>query len=86
MGSNAHQTGRISSFNFTESLLKSMAYELFGDDELPTEAEPNAARKLLRLGTDVEVLAPASLRAAVTAEARRVAQRHEKSRPVAAWS
>lgn len=60
-----------------------MAYELFGDDELPTEAEPNAARKLLRLGTDVEVLAPASLRAAV---ARRVAQRHEKSRPVAAWS
>jgi predicted DNA-binding transcriptional regulator YafY len=54
--------------------------------ELPTEAEPYAARQLLRLGTEVEVLAPASLRAAVAAEARRVAQRHEKSRPKAAWS
>jgi predicted DNA-binding transcriptional regulator YafY len=50
---------------------------------LPAEGDPYAARQLLRLGTDVEVLAPASLRAAV---ARRVAQRHEKSRPKAAFS
>jgi predicted DNA-binding transcriptional regulator YafY len=56
------------------------------EGELPTEAEPYAARQLLRLGTEVEVLAPASLRAAVAAEARRVAQRHEKGRPRAASS
>lgn len=44
--------------------------------ELPIEAEPYAARQLLRLGTEVEVLAPASLRSAVAAEARAVARRH----------
>ena len=44
--------------------------------ELPTESEPQAARQLLRLGTEVEVLAPASLRAAVAREAAAVARRH----------
>lgn len=46
--------------------------------ELPTEPEPYAARQLLRLGTEVEVLAPASLREAVAAEARAVARLHER--------
>jgi predicted DNA-binding transcriptional regulator YafY len=46
--------------------------------ELPTEPEPYAARQLLRLGTEVEVLAPASLRAAVAREAGRVAARHRR--------
>ena len=44
--------------------------------ELPTEPAPAAVRQLLRLGTEVEVLAPASLRAALAAEARQVALRH----------
>ncbi|OYV01911.1 MAG: DNA-binding transcriptional regulator [Burkholderiales bacterium PBB5] len=44
--------------------------------ELPTESGPNAARQLLRLGTEVEVLAPASLRAAVAKEAAAMARRH----------
>ncbi len=44
--------------------------------ELPTESEAYAARQLLRLGTEVEVLAPASLRAAVAREAAAVARRH----------
>jgi predicted DNA-binding transcriptional regulator YafY len=44
--------------------------------ELPTEPEAYAARQLLRLGTEVEVLAPAALRAAVAAEARAVARVH----------
>jgi len=44
--------------------------------ELPTEPEAYAARQLLRLGTEVEVLAPASLRAAVAREAAAVARRH----------
>jgi predicted DNA-binding transcriptional regulator YafY len=44
--------------------------------ELPTESEAYAARKLLRLGTEVEVLAPPSLRAAVAREAAAVARRH----------
>jgi predicted DNA-binding transcriptional regulator YafY len=42
--------------------------------ELPTESEAYAARQLLRLGTEVEVLAPASLRAAVAKEAAAVAR------------
>lgn len=46
--------------------------------ELPTEPEPTAARQLLRLGTEVEVLAPASLRAAVAAEAAAVARQHRR--------
>ncbi len=46
--------------------------------ELPTEPEPYAARQLLRLGTEVEVLAPASLRAALAAEAAEVARRHRR--------
>lgn len=49
--------------------------------ELPTEPEPYAARQLLRLGTEVEVLAPASLRAAVAREAAAVARRHAKAQP-----
>lgn len=48
--------------------------------ELPTEPEPYAARQLLRLGTEVEVLAPASLRAAVATEAQAVARRHVRRR------
>ena len=44
--------------------------------ELPTEPDPYAARQLLRLGTEVEVLAPAALRAAVAREAAAVARRH----------
>lgn len=44
--------------------------------ELPTEPDAYAARQLLRLGTEVEVLAPASLRAAVAKEATAVARRH----------
>ncbi len=50
--------------------------------ELPAEPEPYAARQLLRLGTEVEVLAPASLRAAVAREAAAVARRHAgRARP-----
>lgn len=48
--------------------------------ELPTEPDPYAARQLLRLGTEVEVLAPASLRAAVAREAAAVARRHGRAR------
>ncbi len=44
--------------------------------ELPTESDGYAARQLLRLGTEVEVLAPASLRAAVAREAAAVARCH----------
>jgi predicted DNA-binding transcriptional regulator YafY len=44
--------------------------------ELPTEPDEYAARQLLRLGTEVEVLAPAALRAAVAREAAAVARRH----------
>jgi len=44
--------------------------------ELPTESDGHAARQLLRLGTEVEVLAPAALRAAVAKEAAAVARRH----------
>jgi predicted DNA-binding transcriptional regulator YafY len=46
------------------------------ETELPTEPETYAARQLLRLGTEVEVLAPASLRTALANEARAVARRH----------
>lgn len=49
--------------------------------ELPTESEAYAARQLLRLGTEVEVLAPASLRAAVAQEAAAVARLHRVTRP-----
>lgn len=48
--------------------------------ELPTEAEPYAARQLLRLGTEVEVLAPASLRAAMVKEASAVAKLYRSRR------
>lgn len=49
--------------------------------ELPIEAEPYAARQLLRLGSEVEVLAPASLRAEVAREAAAVARRHAGAKP-----
>lgn len=49
--------------------------------KLPTESEAYAARQLLRLGTEVEVLAPASLRAAVAQEAAAVARLHRVTRP-----
>lgn len=45
---------------------------------LPTETDDYAARQLLRLGTEVEVLAPASMRAAVAKEAAAVARRHAR--------
>lgn len=48
--------------------------------ELPTEPEPYAARQLLRLGTEVEVLAPASLRAAMVKEASAVANLYRSRR------
>jgi predicted DNA-binding transcriptional regulator YafY len=41
--------------------------------EIPVESVANATRQLLRLGGEVEVLAPADLRAALAAEARKVA-------------
>lgn len=49
--------------------------------ELPTEPDAYAARQLLRLGSEVEVLAPAALRQAVAKEAAAVARRHAKPRP-----
>ncbi|MFO1455442.1 MAG: WYL domain-containing protein [Steroidobacteraceae bacterium] len=48
--------------------------------ELPVEGIDHAARQLLRLGQDVEVLAPAALRAAVVREARAVLARHGRER------
>jgi predicted DNA-binding transcriptional regulator YafY len=44
--------------------------------ELPTEPDATAARQLLRLGTEVEVLAPAALRAALRQEAAAVVKQH----------
>jgi predicted DNA-binding transcriptional regulator YafY len=44
--------------------------------EIPTETEAYAARQLLRLGTEVEVLAPPTLRAALAREAAAVARTH----------
>jgi predicted DNA-binding transcriptional regulator YafY len=44
--------------------------------ELPTEPDAYAARQLLRLGSEVEVLSPPSLREALATEARAVARRH----------
>ena len=41
--------------------------------EIPIEAISQARRQLLRLGAEIEVLAPAELRNAIAAEARAVA-------------
>jgi len=49
--------------------------------ELPTEPDAYATRQLLRLGTEVEVLAPAALRSALAKEAAAVARRHARPRP-----
>lgn len=46
------------------------------ETELPTEDDVYAARQLLRLGSEVEVLAPESLRTALRREALRVARKH----------
>lgn len=48
--------------------------------ELPIEAQGQAVRQLLRLGTEVEVVGPAALRAAVAEEAAAVARRHRMRR------
>lgn len=45
----------------------------------PIESEEYSARQILRLGAEVEVLAPASLRGAVAREAGRVAAMHRPS-------
>lgn len=47
--------------------------------ELPTEPDAYAARQLLRLGTEVQVLAPASLRASVAREAAAVARQYART-------
>lgn len=47
--------------------------------ELPAEPDAYAARQLLRLGTEVQVLAPASLRASVAREAAAVARLYAKT-------
>jgi predicted DNA-binding transcriptional regulator YafY len=46
--------------------------------ELPVERESHAARWLLRLGQEVQVLKPASLRAAIASEALAVAKLHRR--------
>ena len=46
------------------------------ETEIPVEDVAFAARQLLRLGAEAEVLAPAELRAAVSAEARKVLARY----------
>ncbi len=46
--------------------------------ELPTEPDVYAARQLMRLGTEVEVLSPPALREAVRREAAAVAKRHRE--------
>ncbi len=45
---------------------------------IPVEKMEQAARQLLRLGTDVEVLAPAALRNAIAREARQIAAIHAR--------
>jgi predicted DNA-binding transcriptional regulator YafY len=47
--------------------------------ELPVEHEPHAARMLLRLGSEVQVRKPASLRAAIAREASAVAKAHRRT-------
>jgi predicted DNA-binding transcriptional regulator YafY len=46
--------------------------------EIPIEDTSISAKQLLRLGAEVEVLAPTSLREAVLDEARAVLRRHER--------
>lgn len=47
--------------------------------ELPIEPDTTAARQLMRLGSEVEVLAPASLRAELARECAAVARRHRRA-------
>jgi predicted DNA-binding transcriptional regulator YafY len=49
--------------------------------DLPVESGAHAVRELLRLGANVEVLAPAELRAALAAEAKRIAALHVVDSP-----
>lgn len=46
--------------------------------EIPVEGADYAARQLLRLGAELEVIAPPSLRAAIAVEAQRVASLYRK--------
>jgi predicted DNA-binding transcriptional regulator YafY len=46
------------------------------DCTVPIETTESGVRELMRLGDDVEVLAPAALRAGVAAAAKRIANRH----------
>jgi predicted DNA-binding transcriptional regulator YafY len=45
---------------------------------IPVEKTGVAALQLLRLGSEFEILAPASLRAAVAAEAKKIAAMHAR--------
>lgn len=51
----------------------------WAETTLPIESERHALHALLQLGADVEVVEPASLRAAVAASARATAQRYSAS-------
>ncbi|MGL6291307.1 MAG: helix-turn-helix transcriptional regulator [Silanimonas sp.] len=48
--------------------------------DLPTETGSHAVRELLRLGSEVQVLAPSELRAALAAEAARIVALHAAER------
>lgn len=48
---------------------------------IPFERGPHAVREALRLGAEMEVLEPAELRAAVAAEASRIAHRYARCKP-----
>lgn len=52
------------------------AHDGWVEAEIPIEPLPHAAREVLRLGAEIEVLAPVALRTAVAAEARRIARLH----------
>lgn len=47
---------------------------------IPFEHMPHAVREALRMGKDMEVLEPPVLRAAIAAEAGKIARRHERRR------
>lgn len=47
---------------------------------IPFERQPHSVREALRMGADMEVLEPASLRVAIAAEAQRIARLHRGAR------